>query len=86
MICSNQQQSIVIVVVVLIQALSNDAWSEDNSFSTRCGSSHLVDQIKIMLARNISNINWSARDTASCSMKARIIVNSLKHVPIGDQI
>jgi hypothetical protein len=86
MISANEQQIIIVVSIVLIQALSYHAWSENDRLSSWSRSSHLIDEIKIMLARYVSNVNWSSTDTTSCGVEARIIMNCLKHVPIWDQI
>jgi hypothetical protein len=83
MIRSNEEQVIVIVSIVRIQALSYHTWSEYDRLATCCGSSHLIDQVEIMLTWNIGNINRSATDAARSSMEARVVVDCLKHVPIG---
>src|SRR5690349_21449239 len=39
-----------------------------------------------MLTWNICNVNWTSADTSRGRMKARIIMNGLKHVPVWDEI
>jgi len=86
MVCSNKKEVIIIVAVILIQTLSDDTWPEDDCLTSRGWSSHLINEIQVMLARNVCNIDRSTTDTSRCSMETRVFVNSLKHIPIRNQV
>lgn len=86
MICPHQKQRVVIISIVLIQSLAHDARSKNDSLSTRGRASHLTDQIKIMLARYIGNIDRSPTDASGCGMESRVIMNCLEHIPIWNYV
>lgn len=85
-VCADEKEMIIIVAIVLIQALPNDTRSENNSLASRGSTRHLIDKIQIMLTRDIRDINGPSTHTSGSSMKSRVFVNGLEHVPIRNQV
>jgi hypothetical protein len=86
MVCTDKKQCIIVIPIVLIQSLTHDTSSKNDSLSARGKSRHLTNKIKIVLARNISKVNRPTTNTSGSGMKARVIVNCLEHIPIWNYI
>lgn len=85
-VCSYEQELLVIVSMILVKSFAYYTRSENDSLTPWCRARHLVDQVQIVLAWDISNVNRTPTHTSSCCMKSGIIVHCLEHVPIWDDV
>ena len=61
-------------------------WTEDDCVPTRGFTRHSMNQLDVVLAGDIGNVDRSTGDTTSCSMERRPFMRGLKHVPIREDV
>jgi len=86
MIGADEEEGVIVVAVVLVECFAYHARPEDHGFPTGCRTGHLVNEVKVVLAWNVGDIDWSTADAASRSVKSRVVMNGLEHVPIWKEI
>ena len=66
--------------------LANDAGAKDDGFPPCRRRGHLFDEIDVVLAGFVSEVDGAAGDTAGGGVEGRIRVGGLEHVPIRQDV
>ena len=69
-----------------VDGLPDGVWAEDNSLFLDGLRGHLLDEVEVMFARFVGDVDWSAGDTPSSGVERTIVMGGLEHVPVWKDI
>ena len=69
-----------------VDGLPDVIWAEDNSFLLDGLRGHLFDEVEIVFARFVGDVDWSAGDAPSSGVEGTVFVGGLEHVPVWKDI
>ena len=76
----------VVVGVVSLCCFAYRVWTQDHRIASWCLSRHLVDEIDVVLAGHIGDVDWSAGYATGGGMESGVVVACLKHVPVWEDV
>ncbi len=83
---ANFQQALLLVAGIDSYRLADDRRTEDDGFVMYCARGHSGDEVEIMLAWLVGEVDGSTRDTAPCGVERRVRMRSLEHVPVWEDV
>ena len=86
MIACNLKQRVIVIAHILVETSTENTWAEDDCLATRCDTRHLVNQIDVVMAWHVSDIDWPAADATSSCVETGVVVHGLEHVPVGQDV
>ena len=74
------------ITIVIVDALANNAGSEDDRITPRCLPRDLVDDVQVVLAGGIGDVDRPPAEAPRRGVESRVAVHGLEHVPVWEDV